>query len=335
MFVSFHILDLEQNTVETKTIPETFESFIRDSIEYASHNEKNKAYCIRDEQTLVVNCVKQMVVDHSRFLDLTNSIANKLLECERMAQAKIYRMGLHVKKGSLIQTLVDKGNDCFDFVICKVENSEWYDGKDLSVRAGFSKDKKSVWKSVVFSCSLIDDQVYFESIDVYCDTQAKYWTVSFLELEEKRDDLKNTYDVFKAIDRELKNTIEEFSPNDYVQLSSSLQNTMNTPQEMNYVDYVDRLIDDYQPSDENIEKDIIKDCLMALPERKKFDTHFKVEPSALNNKQTKKFRLSDGIELTIKSNALDYPAKIVSTIVDGKRVIQIECEDEDSYNAFA
>ena len=74
---------------------------------------------------------------------------------------------------------------------------------------------------------------------------------------------------------------------------------------------------------------------MALPERKNFDTEFKVIPESLNNKRTKKFQLSQGIELTIRSDALEYPNKIVSTVVDGKRVIQIVCEDDDTYEAFA
>ncbi len=82
-------------------------------------------------------------------------------------------------------------------------------------------------------------------------------------------------------------------------------------------------------------KDVIKDCLLALPERKNFDTEFKVVPESLNNKRTKKFQLSQGIELTIRSDAIEYPDKIVSTVVDGKRVIQIVCEDDDTYDAFA
>ena len=49
----------------------------------------------------------------------------------------------------------------------------------------------------------------------------------------------------------------------------------------------------------------------------------------------KKFQLSQGIELTIRSDAMEYPDKIVSTVVDGKRVIQIVCEDDDTYDAFA
>ena len=254
---------------------------------------------------------------------------------ERLAQAKIYHMGSSVKKGSLIQVLIQNSSDELLYVVAKVEHSKWYDGSDLSKKYGFSGDKKSLWKSAVFSMYEINSHIVFKDIKVYSDTMAKYWTVSFLELDEARDDAKNTYSAFKAVDNELKSAVEPVSKKDYVKLSSELQNVMNTPQQLNYNQCIDQLIDSYSFSEEEIERDVIKDCLLALPERKNFDTEFKVVPESLNNKRTKKFQLSQGIELTIHSDAMEYPDKIVSTVVDGKRVIQIVCEDDDTYDAFA
>ena len=327
LYTSFHILDLDNDTVQRKEMPEEFQTFVKEYIEYASSNEKNRMYTIHDEQTQVVSCIRQMALNQNKCEVLTDSIADKLLTSERLAQAKIYHMGSSVKKGSLIQALVQNSDDELLFVVAKVEHSKWYDGNDLSKKYGFSGDKKSLWKSAVFSMYEINSHIVFKDIKVYSDTMAKYWTVSFLELDEARDDAKNTYSAFKAVDNELKNAIEP--------VSSELQNVMNTPQQLNYNQCIDQLIDSYSFSEEDIEKDVIKDCLLALPERKNFDTEFKVVPESLNNKRTKKFQLSQGIELTIRSDALEYPDKIVSTVVDGKRVIQIVCEDDDTYEAFA
>lgn len=335
LYTSFHILDLDNDTVQKKNMPEEFQSFVKEYIEYANANEKNKMYTIHDEQTQVVSCIRQMVLKQDQCDVLSDSIADKLLTCEKMAQAKIYRMGSNVKKGSLIQALIQNANDEYLYIIAKVEHSKWYDGNDLSKKYGFSGDKKSLWKSAVFSMYEINDHIIFKDIKVYSDTMAKYWTISFLELEEARDDAKNTYSAFKAVDNELKNAIEPISKKDYVNLSSQLQNVMNTPQQLNYNQCIDNLIDSYSFNEEEIEKDVIKDCLLALPERKNFDTDFKVVPESLTNKRTKKFHLAQGIELTIHSDALEYPDKIISTIVDGKRVIQIVCDDEDTYEAFA
>ena len=310
LYTSFHILDLDNDTVQKKEMPEEFQGFVKEYIEYANSNEKNKMYTIHDEQTQVVSCIRQMALNQEKCEVLTDSIADKLLMSEKLAQAKIYRMGSNVKKGSLIQALVSK-------------------------KYGFSGDKKSLWKSAVFSMYEINSHIVFKDVKAYSDTMAKYWTVSFLELDEARDDAKNTYSAFKAVDNELKSAVEPVSKKDYVKLSSELQNVMNTPQQLNYNQCIDNLIDSYSFSEEEIEKDVIKDCLLALPERKNFDTEFKVVPESLNNKRTKKFQLSQGIELTIRSDAMEYPDKIVSTVVDGKRVIQIVCEDDDTYDAFA
>lgn len=333
LHTSFHIIDIENDIANRKEMPEEFQHFIDEYVDYALNNEKNKDFEIHDEQTQVVSCIRQMALDKD-FESLSNSVADKLLNCEKLAQAKIYRMGNNVKKGSLIQVLLKKESDEYVYVVAKIEHSQWFDGNDLSKKYGFSGDKKSLWKSAVFSMYEINNHILFNKVKVYSDTQAKYWTVSFLELDEARDDAKNTYNAFKAIDNELKQTIEPVSKKDYVKLSSELQNTMNTVQELNYTDYVDTLMDSYQPSVEDVEKDVIKDCLYALPERKKFDTQFKVVPESLNNKRTKKFQLAQGIELTVKSDAKDYPTKITSTMMDGKRVLVIECEDDDTYEAF-
>ena len=234
IFTSLHILDLDNDWVKEKEVPASFAPFILDTLEYAQANEKNKAYMVHNEHTQVVSCICQMVLEPEKWQAYAQSIANKCLESEKLAQAKIYRMGSAIKKGSLVQTLVKKAEDEYIYMVAKIEHSQWLDSSDLSERVGFSLEKKSLWKSAVFSLVQMDQEVLFSSIQGYSDTQAKYWTVSFLELDEARDDAKNTYSVFKAVDNELKSAIEPVSKKDYVQLSSELQNLMNTPQDFQY-----------------------------------------------------------------------------------------------------
>mgnify|MGYP006932073892 FL=1 len=218
--------------------------------------------------------------------------------------------------------------------MAKVEHSEWYDGTSLHRNSGFSSEKKSIWKFAVYHMYSINDHIVFNDVSVYTDTKAKYWTVSFLELEEKRDDAFNTYNAYKAIDNELKSAVKASSPRDYVVLSNEVQNAMNTPQNLNYSDYVETLIDNYEPVSNEIEKDVIKDCLLALPERKHFDTEFKTVPSSIENKRTKKYKIADGVELMIKSTSNDFSSRIISTMKNGKRVLEIVCDDDETYNAF-
>ena len=111
LYTSFHILDLDNDIVQRKEMPVEFSSFVKEYIEYANSNEKNKYYTIHDEQTQVVSCIRQMALKQNELDTLSDSIANKLLNCEKLAQAKIYRMGSNIKRGSLIQTLVQNGSD--------------------------------------------------------------------------------------------------------------------------------------------------------------------------------------------------------------------------------
>lgn len=108
IFTSLHILDLDNDWVKEKEVPASFAPFILDTLEYAQANEKNKAYMVHNEHTQVVSCIRQMVLEPEKWQAYAQSIANKCLESEKLAQAKIYRMGSAIKKGSLVQTLVKK-----------------------------------------------------------------------------------------------------------------------------------------------------------------------------------------------------------------------------------
>lgn len=336
LYKSFHIIDIENEISVRKDIPEDFNTFVDDLVEFSNQNEKTKLYTVASHEALVVDCIKRMALNNEEdyMNELSNKISKQLVESEKLAQAKIYQMGSKVKKGSLVQALIQKDSDEFEYIIAKVEHTEFYDGDNLTKNYGFSSEKKNIWKSAVFSLYTINDHVIFNDVNVYTDTKAKYWTTSFLELEEKRDDSSNTYSAYRAIDNELKSAIKECAPRDYVVLSNEVQNTLNTPQDFNYSSYVEDLIDNYKPSNEDIDKEVIKDCLLALPERKNFDTEFKTVPQSIENKRTKKYVISEGVELMIKSSSSDFSKRITSTIKNGKRVLEIICDDSDTYDAF-
>lgn len=42
LYTSFHILDLDNDTVQRKEMPEEFQDFVKEYIEYANSNEKIK-----------------------------------------------------------------------------------------------------------------------------------------------------------------------------------------------------------------------------------------------------------------------------------------------------
>lgn len=77
LYTSFHILDLDNDTVQRKEMPEEFQGFVKEYIEYANSNEKNKMYIIHDEQTQVVSCIRQMALNQEnvKFLQIVLQIS--------------------------------------------------------------------------------------------------------------------------------------------------------------------------------------------------------------------------------------------------------------------
>ena len=164
LYTSFHILDLDNDTVQRKEMPEEFQTFVKEYIEYASSNEKNRMYTIHDEQTQVVSCIRQMALNQNKCEVLTDSIADKLLTSERLAQAKIYHMGSSVKKGSLIQALVQNSDDELLFVKWNIPN-----GMMVMIY-----QKNMDFQGIR---SLYGNQLYFQcmkSIRILCSKISKY-----------------------------------------------------------------------------------------------------------------------------------------------------------------
>lgn len=334
LFKSFHIIDIDDAICTEKEIPKDFDAFIEDYFNFASNNEKNKDYHLTSEDSEVTHCISQIATMEDKRKDCAHQIANKLLECEKIAQAKIFQTGVNVKKGSLVQALIELDDGTMRYLLAKVEHTKWYDGDSLEINYGFAGDKNNIWKSAVFNMYEINGHVFFDTIKVFNDNKSKYWYLSFLQVEEVRDDFSNTLKAYQAIDSELKSTVKNVSPRDYVVLSTEVQNTMNQPQPIEYESYIDDLMDNYEPVSVDIQKDVIKECLLNLPARKKFDTEFTTVPQSITNKRTKKFKIANGVELTIRSDATEYGSRIISTMADGKRVLQIFCDDEETYEAF-
>ena len=214
LFKAMHSIDIDANEIREKIqIPQEFENFISELINFITNNSNVKNYKVHDDNTQTVACVKRIIAYANciatmlgygniveQIHDQSESIADKLLRVEVDAQQRIEATGQNVKRGSLIQALIKDENGGLYFVLAKVEHREWYDGESLLKNFGFPNDKKNVWKSAVFQVSLDEDDIVFDRIQVYTDNAAKYWANLFLELDEERSDSTNTRVVFSTVD---------------------------------------------------------------------------------------------------------------------------------------
>ena len=119
LYKSFHLVDVDNERTVRNDISEDFDSFINDFVDFSNHNEKAKAYVIMHEEDLISDCIQRIVndTDIEYRNELSDKIALKLLESEKLAQAKIYPTGSKVKRGSLVQALVQNSDDEYDYLI--------------------------------------------------------------------------------------------------------------------------------------------------------------------------------------------------------------------------
>lgn len=192
LFKSFHNINVPENIIRAIPIPEDFDGFMTEFLLYSLQNGSIKRYKMIDRNSEVLSCIHRIaekcLVDVQKDMDdtleLSNSIALKLLREEQAAQQLVGKMGIAIQRGSLIQTMLKTNEGALFFIVAKVEHSEWYEGESLEKKFGFPGEKKSVWKSAIIP--LEETGILSEAdIKVYRNNSSKYWTDKFLELQEK------------------------------------------------------------------------------------------------------------------------------------------------------
>lgn len=155
---SIHIIDYENNRILSRDIPATFDEYVGELIEHINRNDSVRDYKTRSRYTEVISgaiAISSQKDNADVVRERTNSIANRLLVKEVEAQGHIGRLNTNVQKGSLIQALLfDEQEHKHVYLLAKVEHSTFVDDVDFSFKTGFSKDKKTIWKSCFLNISI-------------------------------------------------------------------------------------------------------------------------------------------------------------------------------------
>lgn len=349
LFKAMHSIDIDANEIREKIqIPQEFENFISELINFITNNSNVKNYKVHDDNTQTVACVKRIIAYANciatmlgygniveQIHDQSESIADKLLRVEVDAQQRIEATGQNVKRGSLIQALIKDENGGLYFVLAKVEHREWYDGESLLKNFGFPNDKKNVWKSAVFQVSLDEDDIVFDRIQVYTDNAAKYWANLFLELDEERSDSTNTRVVFSTLERTLERCVKKKSESDYMILRNTLIGEMKKPRLINYDEFIDELVLDYQPENQALNMQEVRTQLIEIGNQNKFDKQFQTDPSQVKIRRKNKYKPVSGVELSIVGAIDNLKRDIRSRESDENgRYLEIRCTDNETFEAF-
>lgn len=217
---SIHIIDYENNRILSRDIPATFDEYVGELIEHINRNDSVRDYKTRSRYTEVISgaiAISSQKDNADVVRERTNSIANRLLVKEVEAQGHIGRLNTNVQKGSLIQALLfDEQEHKHVYLLAKVEHSTFVDDVDFSFKTGFSKDKKTIWKSCLIDLPPEESDEYYAK--VYSNTSAKFWSDDFLELDEMISDETNTLKSFKAIETVLNTNLRGVATKDHTVL---------------------------------------------------------------------------------------------------------------------
>lgn len=337
IYKSINTINYEEEKVVSISTPVAFDAFVSELIDHISNNNSVRDYKTKSNSTEVISCIRTICNDTSnaeQVYDKMNTIANRLLREEIEAQSKIGSTRTSVKKGSLVQALLSDENG-YVYLLAKVEHSDWVDDTDFSFKTGFSKDKKTIWKSCLFDLSDLDSVSY--TAKVYSDTKARFWSKGFLELDEMNTDEINTERAFRAIDSTLNSKHNRINGPDYTILRNGFVLYMKNKEHIDFYNMVEEIVGDYTPIGDGVTNEQINELkkkLLELPEKKHFDGQFNSVASAINARCKKELSVNAGIDLKLSRPIEDLFNTISSFEENGAKYLKIRTNNDETYNMF-
>ena len=335
---SLHLIDYENNTTRTIVPPEAFEEYISELISHINSNTTIREFTTVSRRTEVISSIidtQAHIDDPEAVPNNFNIIANRLLKKETEVQERIEHLDIQVQKGSLIQALIlDETNGKHTYLLAKVEHGGFIDDADFSFKSGFSKDKKTIWKTCIFDlASTAPNNV---PAKIYSNTAAKYWWSDFLELVPITDDEHNTQAAFKAIDSTINRMIKDMAPFDHTIIRNTFVSHFKTSDHLDYDSMVHEVMDSYVPTDLPQEKlTALRDRLLELPDERKFDRQFVPVSSVITARIKKVYDVYHGIKLQI-TDEIDHIEDVISgeRLADGTQYIKIKTTDNVTFLRF-
>lgn len=343
---SIRIINYETQQVAPRDTPEAFDAYVAELINHISNNTSVREYKTRSNSTEVIGCVLAVCANQNNeglVCGKMDMMANRLLLKETEAQGQIHRTNTTVQKGSLVQALLfEEADERYMYLLAKVEHTEWVDDSDFTFKTGFSKDKKTMWKSCLFDLAdLAADEFHAR---IYSDTKAQYWSNGFLELDEMNSDELNTKRAFQAIDATLGYGFKGVTRPDHTIIRNHFIGYLKNNEHIDYQTMVNSILENYQPVDTDLnpgeihamsEKiQAIRAKLLEQPEKKKFDSQFNAVNSAINARIRKIYPINDGIDLKVTRDIVDLSATIKSVEEDGIRYIKVRTNNDETYRRF-
>lgn len=310
------------------------EQYIYDLLSGVSESEGDREYLFEEGSITMKTYLTNIVQNQDR--DSTcQDIATRLLKVETKAQEGIERLNKKIQRGMLIISFVKINHTDFKIILSKADYNEFIEEITGKKRSGLPLEKK-IFKSFVGNISIDDDddENEFNKLVTYDSNTKKtvYWTNSFLELVEIRDDEKNTLTAFNAIKRKILNPLRKKHKADYLLLWNATIAYFRREGDFDIDYYKDEIIGNHQPIDENLKMNPLKNKIDKLPSDCNFDKKFSKAPKAVKAKFKNTIKLSDEIDLILKHDVPNPQRTFVPFENDqGEKYIAIKSEEGFEY----
>jgi hypothetical protein len=249
--------------------------------------------------------------------------ADRLLVKEIAAQEKIKQLNVDIQKGLLIQALVSENKKEF-YIIAKAEH------RDFIEEVTFKKLKGLPFKKKIFKSFIAELDSKRNPVNAWVDDTnesiARYWWDDYLELVEVYDDFYNTKRAFDVIDNAIFAPLQKEAKQDYMALRNATIHLFRTSDSFNYDEYVKRVIKKYKPvNKEKVDIERIVERMKDLPEKRKFDRRFDIEPGEIRAKFKKDIPLTPEMDLRIKQD-INLKNDVKALEENGNKYIRIRTD---------
>lgn len=260
-------------------------------------------------------------------------ISKRLLESQKSAQIK-YKQITNIKKGSLIQSLVEKDSELI-YIIAVVEHSSFIDEKDLVKKMGLPDASKATLKAarIHFDKTLANTSIFLS------DSSKKiteYWYDGFLDLVESINNISNTKRAYNFIKTHLKNKLSGKYKQDYLEYTNSLNVYFSHNDSFNFEECLDFVFAS-EPISSDVDVEELKSDIKAQKTSNiSFDNVFDVDITDIKTSlSNNRYKLNSNIELKLKAP----PDKIKENIYtcklsDGQVALAITNVDEKILEQF-
>lgn len=322
-------------SVESFANAQNINDYIMDLITTCSVNAGDREYSFDPTLSTTKNHIINFIKNENNRGEVCNALAQKLLAVERETRQKIAHLNNEIPKGILLLAYTQMTESEYKVIITKADYTEFLEELSGEKKSGLPT-KKKIFKSFILNVSFDEDGNYsigkIITYDANTSTKAVYWWKTFLELNELRDDKKNTLTAYQAIKTEILEPVRKKHKQDYLCLRNLTIAYFRSDGEFNLDHYKDSIIGSYNPFDVNLSIDTLKAKISSLPKKHNFDNVFNKTPNEIKDKFKDVITLTPEIDLKIKHDILNID-RIIKAKEDkeGNKYIMIRSEEGFKY----